>query len=309
MNLVRMKYFIDAAELENVTKAAEKNYISQTAMSQQIKKMEQEIGAPLFDRVNARVHLSREGQLCYKTCRQIVELYDDMLSEVQKMQGQSNGKIYVGMSASYVFEYFEIIFERFYRMFPNIEIIPVRCTVAEVRSKLESKEIDIGLSANFNLRDISGLCVFDLETDDIGLLVSVKNPLAQYDCVTLEQIKDEKIITTSPACGGMSYYQMKKNRSRMGYPPNICREVDSTEVLRMMLETNQGSTFMPRRRFLYNHKKCKMLTITDDTDSNTLSLGYWKNEDKPALDVLVDIIKKFFENEYDDWIERYSTQQ
>ena len=65
MNLRKMQYFVDAVELENFSMVAKKNYISQTAISQQIMAIENEVGTQLFERLNTGVKVNAQGKLLY----------------------------------------------------------------------------------------------------------------------------------------------------------------------------------------------------------------------------------------------------
>ena len=75
MNVSRLEYFVSAAELLNFTKAAQKHYIAQTAMSQQIARLEDELGVELFIRDKNRVMITKQGQIFYNDVKNISNQY------------------------------------------------------------------------------------------------------------------------------------------------------------------------------------------------------------------------------------------
>lgn len=88
MNFNYLSQFVDVVKLGSISKAAEKNHISQSALSQQIKLMEQFLGSTLLERSNRGVSLTPEGNIVYKQSLQIITVYNKMLQDIEKMQNQ-----------------------------------------------------------------------------------------------------------------------------------------------------------------------------------------------------------------------------
>ncbi|WP_042277140.1 LysR family transcriptional regulator [[Clostridium] dakarense] len=88
MNFNYLSQFVDVVKLGSISKAAEKNHISQSALSQQIKLMEQFLDSTLLERSNKGVSLTPQGNIVYKQSLQIITLYNKMLQDIEKMQNQ-----------------------------------------------------------------------------------------------------------------------------------------------------------------------------------------------------------------------------
>ena len=88
MDLIKLKYFIAAAELLNFSKAAEACNITQTAIGKYINKLENEIGCSLFYRTNKGVSLTEAGEKFYSGVKEIIGQYEDLLKQIEK-QGLS----------------------------------------------------------------------------------------------------------------------------------------------------------------------------------------------------------------------------
>lgn len=92
MNFVRLQYFIDVAECQSFTKAARKNYIAQTAVSQQIQALEKEVGCRLFDRLSGKIILTDSGQCFYKYSCMIMNTYKELEEEVCEIKKRESNE-------------------------------------------------------------------------------------------------------------------------------------------------------------------------------------------------------------------------
>ena len=97
MNFSNLQYFVTVADELNVTKAAEKLYISQQSLSNQIIKLENELGVKLFAR-NPGLKLTYAGDRLYKSARHILDLHNQMLSEIEDIKDNKKGKLRIGIS-------------------------------------------------------------------------------------------------------------------------------------------------------------------------------------------------------------------
>ena len=101
MSIQRIPIFLAAAEELNFTKAAKSQHISQTAVSQQIKLLEEELGFQLFYRDKRSVRLTDVGQIFYRQCRQVMTQYHTAVNQCQKMANGNESNIKVGYAGAY----------------------------------------------------------------------------------------------------------------------------------------------------------------------------------------------------------------
>ena len=96
MEITQLRYFVAVAELLSFTKAAERCHVSQPSLSQQIQKLEQELGLQLVDRLGRRVKLTDAGETFYERAAAIIDAVDDAKSCVQRADDWQRGAISVG---------------------------------------------------------------------------------------------------------------------------------------------------------------------------------------------------------------------
>ncbi|MCU6761581.1 HTH-type transcriptional regulator gltC [uncultured Roseburia sp.] len=307
MNIMRMQYFVDVARMENVTKAAQQNYISQTAMSQQIANIENELEVKLFTREKGRLHLTQAGQTFYEGCLKMLKLYQDVTRETKEAWDLQYGlgQIVIGILTSSTVEYLEIIREQFNEKYPDIHIKFSQGSFRELRCQMEQGELDIAICPDFNLKGIPTIDTRVLAHEKMGLLVNKKHPLAKKKCVTVKDIKKEKIIMTEPRWAGGSYEQMRLCCQEDGFEPNIVEEASSAAIHTMLVSMDRGCAFLPERIAVYDHRKCVMLHLTDSKQISHVSIGWKKKKEHTPLYYFIQLVCSFYENDYEKWVRQY----
>ena len=97
MDTRQMEYIIQISEERSITKAAEKLFITQSALNQQLQKLEKELGLPLFVRTRSDWHLTPAGEIYVNTARQILNLKKDAYSQIQDLKESGNRRISLGL--------------------------------------------------------------------------------------------------------------------------------------------------------------------------------------------------------------------
>ena len=93
MDIRAMRYFLEIAETENVSKAAERLHMSQPPLTRQMRQLEEELNVELFERENGRLHLTEAGYYFREHAREIVELTDKLKEEMNSTFGTYDGNI------------------------------------------------------------------------------------------------------------------------------------------------------------------------------------------------------------------------
>lgn len=145
MDTKLMEYVIKISEERSITKAAEKLFITQSALNQQLQKLETELGSPLFVRTRSDWHLTSAGEIYVKTAREILSLKKDAYSQIQDLRERGNRCITIGLIPERGVNMFTAIYPEFHRQFPDVRIEPVECNVRMMQEKIKKNEIDLGL--------------------------------------------------------------------------------------------------------------------------------------------------------------------
>ena len=239
MLLRQMKYFVAVVDCNSFTEAAEQCYISQSAISQQIQSLENELGVELLHRKNRRFTVTPTGQYFYSHCKVILEQVDDLIHETKRLGTDNEMQLRIGYLRCYSgLELHQAIAE-FSRVYPEIDIKIVNGTHEELYDLLRFGGVDLVL--NDQRRAFSDDYVnFELMQCGSYAEISVYNPLSQKDCVQLEELKRMPCILISSReqqNAEQEYYQ-----NTLGFGGSYLF-ADNLAEGRMLVVSNRG--FLP----------------------------------------------------------------
>ena len=145
MNLNQLHYFAKLAEVEHYTKAAEELSISQPAVSQAIKQLENTLDAALFHRAAKGVRLTSEGELLYSYVAKGYEQIEMGVKKVHQMQNMELGEVRIGASDMTLQFYLLPYLEKFHEQYPGIKVIVTNAPTPETLNYLREGHIDFGI--------------------------------------------------------------------------------------------------------------------------------------------------------------------
>ncbi len=140
-----LTYFLQLAETMNYTQAAQLLGITQPALTQQIKKLERTVGAPLFYSIGKKLHLSEAGRTMLKATQDIYEVLNVATDQIQQASDASNGKIQIALLASVEDLAFNDFIADYYRHNPEVEVVLRMMTRHEIWEKLENNQVDLAI--------------------------------------------------------------------------------------------------------------------------------------------------------------------
>ncbi|GAB5053999.1 LysR family transcriptional regulator [Pediococcus parvulus] len=140
-----LTYFLQLADTMNYTQAARILGITQPALTQQIKKLEHTVGAPLFYSVGKKLRLSDAGYTMLKATHNINEVLNQATDEIQQSTSPTKGEINIGMMASIESRVFEDFITKYYEKQPDVMITFYTLTRKEIWERLENNRIDLAI--------------------------------------------------------------------------------------------------------------------------------------------------------------------
>lgn len=144
MDIKILKYFIAVAEEKTISKAAQKLYISQPALSKQLKELENELDLQLFERGSRNIKLTEDGSFLLTQANEIVELMDKTLNNLNKNK-EVNGEIYIGSGETKGVETIIPTINRFLTDYKNVTFDFYSGNANEIMEKIEKGVLDFGI--------------------------------------------------------------------------------------------------------------------------------------------------------------------
>ena len=236
-----IEYVIAIAEEKSLSKAAEKLYITQPALSQRLKKLEEELGTALFIRDNAGLSITDAGRIYINGCRSVLQIKQEALQTLTGMNRRNRDLLRFGCATSVALECIPAFREKY----PDIELIPQRCTTPAAKDALVMGQMDIAVLLTSSLQH-STLEYLPLSKNELLLAVPENHPAlgdgaalqGHYDMLQ----NDYFILSPSP-----SYSRdMEEQALRiMGIKPSVLCEINDNVSRRYMLNRKLGNGFLP----------------------------------------------------------------
>ena len=145
INLELYRFFCEAAKIGNVTKAAERLFVSQSAVSQSIMQLEDRLGCKLFNRNKRGVRLTPEGEVLYSYVGHAISLIENAQEKILDMRDLRDGEIKIGASDTACSLFLLPILNSFNAKYPEIHISVINRTTRELLKLLKSGEVDMSL--------------------------------------------------------------------------------------------------------------------------------------------------------------------
>lgn len=187
MEIRVLRYFVEIAREENMTRAAERLHISQPSLSKEIKKLEEELGHSLFIRTNKSMRLSDEGMLLRKRAEDILAMVDKTAEEFSLLDSITGGEIRIGCAESIQIKYLARSIKAFKEQYPNFIFHIFSADTEPVAERLDRGLLDLAVIVEPpNLSKYNYLTI--PESDRWGVVMPNASALAQKKEITFEDL-------------------------------------------------------------------------------------------------------------------------
>ncbi|MBT2655566.1 LysR family transcriptional regulator [Bacillus sp. ISL-18] len=177
MDLKQLEYMIKIAEENNITKAAEKLFITQSALNQQLLKLEKELGTQLFVRSRTNWHPTQAGEIYIENAQKMLRIKRDTYNQINDLIDIKKGKLSIGLTPERGPEMFATIYPAFYKKYPNLKVEPIELPVKQQQHELSMGNLDIGFLTLQNSQKTNDKYIY-ICSEDIILAVPNAHPLA-----------------------------------------------------------------------------------------------------------------------------------
>ncbi len=236
-----IEYVIAIAEEKSLSKAAERLYLTQPALSQRLKALEDELGTPLFIRDKGGMTITDAGRIYVNGGRSILQIKQEALGKLSGMDRNNKDRLRFGCATSQALE----CIPAFRQQYPDIELITQRCDTPTAKESLIMGRMDIAVLLTSSLQH-STLEYLPLSRAEVILavprqhreLTAQERSQRDYD-----SLKDDYFILSPP----LSYSRdMEEQALRiMGIQPKVLCEIRDNVSRRYMLNRNLGNGFLP----------------------------------------------------------------
>lgn len=276
MHIETVKIFCDLAELLSFSKTAEKNLLSQSAISQQLAQLELTHQCQLINRKKRPIELTREGQLLYRAAKDILDRYEQLKSELKSMKSSTGSRMKVAAIFSIGMYVLPDYIKKFMVNYPDVQVDVEYIGAAKIYELTLAGDIDIGLVA-IPKRD-KKLDVYDFQDEPLVLVCSPNNQLADKSRVDIHGVQFERFIAFGKDVPTRMYIDNILQNYNIVIRPVM--EFDNTETIKRAVEINSGISILPRTTVLQEIRSgtLKAITFSDEHFSRPTGIIVRKNK-------------------------------
>lgn len=242
MQIESFRVFRDLVESQSFSKAAQMNNITQSAVSQQIRAMEERFHIPLIERSSKRFALTREGELLYQTSKDIIVHFDTLQHQFNEMRNIVSGNIRIATVYSIGLHELPPYMKSFLKEFPNVNVHVEYRRSNQVYDEVQSGTCDLGLVAFPSHK--KNLKVESFKKDRLVVITSPDHPFASKSEVELDDLADCKFIGFEPDIP--TRRAVDKHFREAGIDPKPIMEFDNIETVKRAVEIDAGISIVPR---------------------------------------------------------------
>lgn len=281
MELRHLRYFVAAAEVENISRAALKLHVSQPGVSRQIRDLEEEIGFALFQRGAQSLRLTAAGKKFLPRARSVLRQADEAVQAARSAAQDTPGELHVGYAPSLTIEILPRTLRAFQSKFRQVRVILHDLTTEEILARLHAGSLHVGLLVRPTRRMLRGLEFRELAHYPMRVAVAPKHPLATSKTLHLAQLTGQSLIAYSRKEYPEYHKDLEKLFAGVGLP-KITAEHDSVSSLIAGIEAGCGFGLVPSCLAAMAGARLKLIPLADVTPEIIVGAA-WKKQTAPPI--------------------------
>lgn len=290
MNLRQLEYFVSVAESLSFTKTAEKFFISQTAVTQQIKTLEDNLDVKLLRRTKRHVELTPAGAVFYTEAKAILTRADDAVAKTKKAATGFTGSLNIGIIGGYDNPRFPDILRSFHTGYPNVSLSFREADTGKLYASLLNRSLDIIVNVCFSKSELEeeGIVCHTLGVYKLIVMLPPSHPLASRSELDLSDLKNNTFIFTATKERDDDFGHYRNTMAhfiRSGFTPNTIYS-DNFDITALMVASGMGAAIVPSYALASSRNLGKVVTIplNKDSDLCEIVIARYKENQNPTID-------------------------
>ncbi len=293
IDLKQLKYFLAVAEEKSFSRAAERLHISQPPLSQQIMKLESELGVRLFTRTTRSFELTVAGKALMVEAAELLAKMRMTIDTIRQIDRGEVGRLRVGIVGSAMWGPIPSMLEQFQSQFPRVTWTIHELGPNDQWEALRNRQIDVGfwrepriepeVLKQANLRQ--DLCF----PENVCVAMNEKHPLASQDAIELIDIANEPMLTLHLTQSAEPRYLIQCCVNA-GFEPMIFQEAAEPQTLLAMVGAGLGVALLPQTTGRIGWPGVKFMPIRTNPPSANLYISYLAQDDAPVVRAFLKIL-------------------
>ena len=241
MDFEQLETFLEVARRSSFSRAAEKRFRTQPAISSQIRALEEEVGAKLLDRSGGKVSITAAGKLFQKYAEETLEARKAVLTAIAEAERIPRGEIVVGANEGTCLHILPEVFAEFKKQNPDVAVNITRADYSKILESVIDNSVDFGF-VSLPVTD-PRLTVVLIHRDELVLIAPPQHPLARFAAVPICEVAKFPLVMPK---AGHTRDALEELFHEHKLKPQYAMELDSSELLKRFVAADVGVGFIAR---------------------------------------------------------------
>ena len=291
MQIETLKIFCDLVETESFSKAAKINFISQSAVSQQIQTLENNYNQKLIIRNNRSLYPTEAGKIFYRGCKEILQIYEDLFSRMQALSNIISGTVRISTVYSVGLHELPPYEKQFLKDYPEVKILVQYRHANQVYEDVIHNATHLGIVA-YPVKK-SQIEIIPFKYDRLVVICAPNHPLSSSSKINIQDIQGQNFIAFER--GIPTREALEKIFSEYNLTPQIVMEFDNIETVKRAVEIDAGISIVPYITVKYEAEcgTLRALEFANQIFERPIGILYKRDRKfSPAVQKFVDLLTK-----------------
>jgi len=285
MELRHLRYFVAVAEELHFRRAAERLHMSQPPLSQQIRQLEEEVGATLLTRSQRKVELTAAGAAFLVRAREILDAVEDAARQARRVQRGEVGRLAVGFVGSAMYSVVPEILQAFRERYGDVALRLQEVGTTEQLRQLESGRLDVGFVRPQRAR--AGLTIESIHEERVVVALPDRHPLAAQPRIHIADLAGEPMVLLTRA-GSPG---LRTALEPVTDEDSIIQEVAEMQTLIGLVAAGVGISLVPESVRGMQRRGVTYRELAEDAPTVALAVAHRAGDDSPVLDAFLRLVR------------------
>ena len=293
MDLRQLKYLVALAEERHFTRAAAREHIAQPALSQQIKRLEEEVGLTLVERSTRQVTITDAGELLVARGRRILAEVEAARAELESLKGVESGRVTVGTMHTMGPVDVSLVLAIFHERHPAVELTVREQSSEELAAMLRDDELDLAFLSVTEQLESEGLGLHQLVSEELVAVLPADHRYARRRRLPMAELEDEEFISFRE--GARLRELLEAAGRHAGFRPKIKLESNESGRIRRLVARGMGVAILPRSDAIAPGADVAVVALIEPSLSRDITLA-WRRDRRhpPAVTAFLELARETF---------------
>ena len=291
MELRHLRYFVAVAEAGGFSRAARILHVSQSAISEQVRDLEEELGVPLLDRAQHRTRLTPHGMLFLEEARRTLDAAGRAVEVAQRSLRGEIGTLVIGFFVGVTGELFARLIREFRSAYPSVRVSLVELTPTEQQSALLTGVIDIGFTRAVEPALAAQLQVERLYVEPLVVVLPKTHPLARRT-IRLAQLASESFIVAQRETSPVLFDRVISLCAEAGFSPRIVATASVSTGVLTLVHAGEGIAILPKNAQYFAPSELSFRPIADPGATIDLVVAWPRDRESEIARAFVQMMRQ-----------------